>query len=264
MDPTELEADAERLRRFYRDLGYLDVVLKAEDILIEKVNEERIEIHFKLDEGKRYHLGEISITGAELFSEETLLEALKLRSDDYFSPSAVDAASADLRGFFTSRGYLDTQVRVQRQPNTTTGRIDVLFSVEESEKFYVESINIEGNKETKAQVIVRELALGPGDVFDRKRMEVSEARLRNTGFFDEVRLEPQSTLIPGRKDLGVSVREGQSGRFNLGASFGGVEKGTVYFEVAQGNFDLFNWGSRFREMDKSSVFERLWVPRVID
>ncbi|MGB0417981.1 MAG: outer membrane protein assembly factor BamA [Opitutales bacterium] len=243
LDPVELTADAERLRAYYRDLGYLDVELKSEDIAIEKVDDERIEIHFKVHEGERYHLGEVSIKGAQLFSEATLREGLKLRVGDYFSPTAVDAAVADLRAFFTSRGYLETRVGVQRQPNTTTGRIDVVFTVKESEKFYVESINVEGNTKTKAKVIVRELALKPGDVFDLKRMEVSEARLRNTSFFEEVRLEPQPTAIPGRKDLGISLREGRTGSFTFGAGFGSVEKATVFFEMAQGNFDLFNWGS---------------------
>ena len=246
LDPVELEADAERLRSFYRDLGYLDVALKSEDISINKVEEDRIEIHFKLDEGKRYHLGEVAILGAQLFSEETLLTALKLREDDYFSPTAIDAAVADLRAYFTSRGYLETWVRAQRQPNTASGRIDVVFRVEESEKFYVESINVEGNTKTKAHVIIRELALRPGDVFDRKRMQVSEARLRNTSFFEEVQLEPQPTAIPGRKDLGISLREGRTGSFTFGAGFGSVEKATVFFEMAQGNFDLFNLGSGFQ------------------
>lgn len=243
LDPVELTADAERLRAYYRDLGYLDIELKSEDVSIESVDDERIEIHFKLVEGKRYHLGEVFIKGAQLFSEATLREALKLQVGDYFSPTAVDAAVADLRAFFTSRGYLETRVGVQRQPNTTTGRIDVIFTVDESEKFYLESINVEGNTKTKAQVIIRELALRPGDVFDRKRMEVSEARLRNTSFFEQVQLEPQTTTIPGRKDLGISLREGRTGSFTFGAGFGSVEKATVFFEMAQGNFDLFNWGS---------------------
>ena len=122
-----------------------------------------------------------------------------------------------------------------------TRRIDVVFRVRESEKFYVESINVEGNTKSKARVIIRELALAPGDVFDRKRMEVSERRLDNTALFQEVRLNPEPTNIPGRKDLGITVREGRTGNFTFGAGFGSVESAVIYFEVSQGNFDLFNW-----------------------
>ena len=77
-------------------------------------------------------------------------------------------------------------------------QIDVVFKVKESEKYYLESISIEGNTKTQQKVIIRELALKPGDVFDYKRMQSSEKRLKNTAF-DEVRLRPESTNIPGRK-----------------------------------------------------------------
>ena len=35
--------------------------------------------------------------------------------------------------------------------------------------------------------------------------------LRNTQFFDEVRLNPEMTNIPGRRDLGITVQEGRTG-----------------------------------------------------
>ncbi|MEC8280281.1 MAG: BamA/TamA family outer membrane protein, partial [Verrucomicrobiota bacterium] len=97
-----------------------------------------------------------------------------------------------------------------------------------------------------ARVIVRELALAPGDVFDGKRMEVSERRLKNTEFFQDVRLNAESTNIPGRKDLSVTLREGPTGNFTFGAGFGSIESAVLYFELSQGNFDLFNWRSGFQ------------------
>ena len=39
-----------------------------------------------------------------------------------------------------------------------TRQIDVIYRVRESEKFYVESINVEGNTKSKSRVIIRELA----------------------------------------------------------------------------------------------------------
>ena len=105
---------------------------------------------------------------------------------------------------------------------------------------------MEGNTKSKSRVIIRELALSPGDVFDLRRMDVSERRLKNINFFEDVRLNPESTNIPGRKDLGITVREGRTGSFTFGAGFGSVEKIVLYLEVSQGNFDLFNWRSGFQ------------------
>jgi outer membrane protein insertion porin family len=127
-----------------------------------------------------------------------------------------------------------------------TRQIDVVFRVRESEKFYVESINVEGNTKSKSRVIIRELALNPGDIFDLRRMDVSERRLKNINFFEDVRLNPEPTNIPGRKDLSITVREGRTGSFTFGAGFGSVESAVIYLEVSQGNFDLFNWRSGFQ------------------
>jgi outer membrane protein insertion porin family len=118
--------------------------------------------------------------------------------------------------------------------------------VRESEKFYVESINVDGNTKTKTRVIVRELALRPADVFDLTRMKTSESRLNNTRFFEEVQLSPEITNVPGRRDLGVSVKEAHTGNLSFGMGFGSVESAQVFFETRQGNFDIFNPSNGFQ------------------
>jgi outer membrane protein insertion porin family len=77
-------------------------------------------------------------------------------------------------------------------------------------------------------------------------METSENRLRNTGYFGDVRMSPEPTNVPGRRDLSITVTEGRTGNFTFGAGFGSVESAVVYFELTQGNFDLFNYRSGFR------------------
>ena len=188
----------------------------------------------------------MTVENATNYTEGELLGAVDLEPGEPFSPEEVDAAATAVQEYYTSRGYLDTRVRAERVPNMETRRIDVVFRVRESEKFYVESIKIDGNTKTKSRVIIRELALRPGDVFDLTRMETSEQRLKNTQFFEEVRLSPESTNVPGRRDLGITLREARTGNFSFGAGFGSVESAVVFVELTQGNFDLFNWRSGFQ------------------
>ncbi len=245
-DETLFKEDLNLLRNFYRDNGYLDVIVEEDKVEIDFISESKININITVVEGRQYSIGEFSIEGASVYTTDELLASLKIKPDDVFSPMKVDDAATAIREYYTSRGYLDTSVRAERVPNMETGRIDVLFRVRESEKFYLESIKVEGNTKTKAKVIIRELSLRPGDVFDRTRMDVSQRRLQNTSFFDDVRLNPEDTNIPGRKDLSVAVREGRTGNFTFGAGFGSVESAVIYFEMSQGNFDLFNWRSGFQ------------------
>lgn len=144
-------------------------------------------------------------------------------------------------------GYLQTRVRLVRKPNLATGDIDIEYQVNESEKFQVESIIIEGNTKTKSIVILRELVLGPGDVFDSLRMKISKLRLENTRFFEgAVNVTDESTNIPGRRNLKVSIREARTGNLTFGAGFSSLERAVVFAEVTQSNFDLFNHRSFFQ------------------
>ncbi len=245
-DDVLFKEDLELLRTYYRNNGYLDVLIEETDVVLDFKTDNRLEITIPITEGELYSIGQISIDNATIFTSQELLAAIELASNDPFSPEKIDQAAAAIREYYTSRGYLDAGVRAERVPNMHTRAIDLVFRVRESEKFYVESIKVEGNTTTKTRVIIRELALRPGDVFDLKRMKTSENRLRNTRYFGDVRLSDESTNVPGRRDLGVTVSEGRTGNFTFGAGFGSVESAVVYFELTQGNFDLFNWRSGFR------------------
>lgn len=245
-DEKKFKEDLDLLRKFYRDSGFLDCEINEDEVSIDFIESDEIVITIPVVEGQLYYLGEVSIENATIYTTDELLSRVRLQPGEPFSPQAVDDAATAIRDYYASNGYLDSYVRAERVPNMQTRQIDVVFTVRESEKFYVESINVEGNTTSKARVIIRELALAPGDVFDRTRMEVSQRRLQNTGFFEDVRLNPEPTNVPGRKDLGITVREGRTGNFTFGAGFGSVESAVVYFELSQGNFDLFNWRSGFQ------------------
>ena len=150
-------------------------------------------------------------------------------------------------------GYINSSVQVFRQPNLTTGAIDVKFQIEEGQRHTVRAVEIQGNTKTRSTVIARELALGPGEVFDLARTRVSEARLRNTQFFEEVRVTAVPTSIPGQSDLRVTVKEGPTGQVSFGAGYSTVEGLVGFVEYAESNFDFSNsegWyrgdGQKFR------------------
>lgn len=245
-DQKKFKEDLELLRTYYRNQGYLDITVDEDSVVLAYKSDGHLEITIPVIEGQFYTLGEMSLENATIFTTGELLSVVDVTPGTAFSPEKVDAAAADIREYYSSRGYLDAGVRAERVPNMQTRAIDLVFRVRESEKFYVESIKVEGNTITKTRVILRELALRPGDVFDLKRMNTSENRLRNTRYFGDVRMNPESTNVPGRRDLSVTVSEGRTGNFTFGAGFGSVESAVVYFELTQGNFDLFNWRSGFR------------------
>lgn len=245
-EEAKFQEDLDKLREYYKDLGYLDISIEESDVTLEYPSSNRIDITINIDEGTQYRVGDIEFEGNTLFPSDRLALLPQLNTGDVFSPSTLDEDTETITDVYGRVGYLDTNVRVDRRPNLATGAIDLTYVIDESDKFFVESINIEGNTKTKSVVILRELALAPGSVFDMVRMKNSQSRLENTQFFDEVNLSPEPTNIPQRRNLKVSVVEGRTGQFQFGAGFSSLENAVFFLELSQGNFDLFNWRSFFQ------------------
>ncbi|MEY2878959.1 MAG: hypothetical protein RLZZ15_1339 [Verrucomicrobiota bacterium] len=242
----QFEDDLDKLRDYYREQGYLDVEIPADKVTFSYPTPEKLVLVIDITEGKQYRVGEITFSGNKLYASTLLTRVARVKRGMVFAPSKVDKDQGRIEDFYGKDGYLDTRVRIQRKPNTSTGNLDLEYLVQESEKFNVESIVIEGNTKTKSTVILREIVLGPGDVFSTILMKISQARLENTRFFESSEIAPQETNIPGRRNMRIAVREGRTGNLTFGAGFSSLERATLFAEVSQSNFDLFNRRSFFQ------------------
>jgi len=242
----QFDDDLDKLRDYYREQGFLDVDIPQDKVLFNYPSAGKLQLVVHIEEGRRYRLGETSFTGNKLFDSALLKRVVRMKPGMVFVPSKIDKDRERLDDFYGKDGYLDTRVSVQRKPNLATGAIDVEYKIVESEKFHVESIVIEGNTKTKSTVILRELVLGPGDVFSTVLMKISQLTLENTRFFEDVNISPQETNIPNRRNMRIAVREGRTGNLTFGAGFSSLERATLFAEVSQSNFDLFNRRSFFQ------------------
>lgn len=238
--------DLNRLRDAFRNEGFLDVEIPENQVELTHPKPDTLHITIHINEGRRYQTGKVSIEGNSIHSEEKLRTVLTLREGDHFSPAKVDADREALIDLYGREGRLETRVIPDRIANLETGNIDLIYRIRESEQFYLESINIEGNLKTKSKVILRELALAPGDVFDLVRMKVSQNRLRNLRYFDVVEVTPEPTQVANRRNLRIDVQEGRTGALTFGAGFSTLEDIVVFAEITQTNFDLFNYASMFQ------------------
>ena len=255
--PSILEEDLNNLRSAYRDEGFLDVVIEQSGVKIVPNGKGSLDIVVSVTEGERSYFGEISIVGNSVITTEDLKSLnnrgdKELKTGDFYSPTLLAEERSRLRKKYGEKGYLDARVISIRKPNLETGQIDLRFEITENNKFTVNSIQVRGNDKTRTTAIVRELALAPGETFDLVRMETSEARLRNTRFFEKVTLddEPIASQDPelqsSRRNLVVNVEEGRTGHVSFGVGFSTLEKAMMFAEFRQGNFDIMRWRSPHR------------------
>jgi outer membrane protein insertion porin family len=234
----QLEEDRERLGELYRSAGYIDFDLREVRQVQQGTN--RVVLQFVLSEGRQYKVGAVGFRGVTLFPTNDLAQKLTMGVGQTFTPQGLLRDTEAVQDSFGTKGYIDTRVQPRRQPNTTTGTMDLLYDVAEGDEVRIEKIEIRGNSKTKDRVIRRELAVYPGETFDMVGVKVSQARLEGLNYFEKVDRQAEQTDIPNRRNLVISVVEKNTGNVQLGAGFSSIDSLIGYVEVSQANFDLFH------------------------
>ena len=242
----QFEDDKETLADAYRAEGYIDFEIK--DVHFDYINPKRLTIRLILSEGTQYKVGTVKIEGNSQFTAEEIIQGdassggLSMLGEAVFTPLGLDNDMQAIRDFYGARGYIDVWVRALKNPNTTSGKMDLVYEVQDEEKgiSFIEKIEVQGNTKTKDKVIRRELAVSPGEVFDMVRVQRTKGRLEQMGFFEKVETNVETTDIPNRKNLVIDLEEASTGNIEFGAGFSSVDNLIGFVGFREGNFDLFN------------------------
>jgi outer membrane protein insertion porin family len=218
-DPDRLTYDRELLRKFYLAQGYADfrVVSAVAELTPAR---DGFFITFTIEEGERYRFGKIDVTNSlpEVKAED-LKALVTVQQGDWYNADQVEKTISALTDALGNRGYafVDIEPRVKRNPDTRT--IDVTFDVKEGPRVYVERIDITGNVRTLDKVIRREFRLVEGDAFNTSKLQRSEQRIKNLGFFKKVDITTNPGSAPDKTVIGVNVEEQSTGEFSVGVGF---------------------------------------------
>src|SRR5438105_8317082 len=240
LDETQLQEDVQKVREFYQNHGYIDMVVR--DIRKERTSGGALLIVIAIDEGPQYHVGKLNFVGYKVTTEDKLRAAVKTKEGAVYSAKAIKDDAKAIADAYGSGGYVDLTIVPESSP-PHGGLIDLTYRIDEGQRSYVDRINISGNSRTKDKVIRREVSIAPGDIFNTVRVETTKKRLENLGYFSKVDAFPVDTGVAGRKNLDLLVEEKRTGSLNFGAGFSTVDSLVGFVELTQVNFDITNWPS---------------------
>jgi outer membrane protein insertion porin family len=246
----QFKDDLKKVREYYQSKGYIDIAIK--DTKFEYPQPGEMTVVITVFEGIQYKVGKIAIEGNTLFPTDVIRKKLVMVEPGVYSPQGLEKDIKAVTDLYGEKGYIDAQIRPERQANVESGKIDLLYVLTEGPQSYVEKIVIQGNNKTKDKVLRRELALAPGEIYDSVSADASKRRLENLGYFNKVDISPQDTSVPNRKNMVVTVEEKRTGSITFGAGFSSVDSLLGFVELSQGNFDISNFpyftgaGQKFR------------------
>jgi outer membrane protein assembly complex protein YaeT len=189
----DIEAGYKNLLIELQNEGYLKA--KVQSIRTEYSKKKNfITVYLSLDEGPLTQIRKIDLEGLSDFSRNQILSVLGLRPNDPLSLKKLEDGLQQIKDFYRSKGYLEMKISNETSGasgslvvyNDTNTQADIDIQLVEGPKVLVKEISIQGNTQTKRDVILRELQVVPGDVLTPQKLEDSIYRLQKLGLFAKV------------------------------------------------------------------------------
>jgi outer membrane protein insertion porin family len=126
-------------------------------------------------------------------------------------------------------------VRPRGDRDQATHTINVVLTVEDGPRVYIERINVRGNTRTRDYVIRREFDIGEGDAYNRALIDRAERRLKNLNYFKSVKITNEPGSAPDRVVLNVDVEEVPTGEFSIAGGYSTASGWMAELSVSERN-----------------------------
>ena len=234
-DADRLQYDQELLRRFYASEGYADFQVKSAHAELSP-DKDAFFITFVVEEGKKYDFGQVRVE-SEL-KEKTPQDFDKLvttLSGDTYDAGKIEETVDAITTELGNLGYAFVDLQPQVNKNPETQRADVTYVIKPGPRVYVERINITGNVRTRDEVVRREFRLSEGDPYNTAKLQRTEQRINNLGFFEKVAIKNEPGSAPDKTVVNVDVQEKSTGEVNIGAGYSTTDGALGDFGIKENN-----------------------------
>src|SRR5258708_23426772 len=217
-DADRTESDADLLRRFYMKNGFADAHVSATAAY--DPDQQAFTVTFTIDEGARYKFGTIEIDShIAALDPSGLPHVVHLSQGDIFDGEAVGKAADAITMAAGKRGFPFVDVRPHANRDSAANIVNVVFTLDDGPRRYVERINVHGNTFTRDEVIRREFDVAEGDAYNRALIDAAERRLKQLAPFKSVKITTDNGSTPDRVVLNVEVEEQQTGDLSFSGGY---------------------------------------------
>lgn len=235
-DPDRINYDRDLLRKFYLNEGYVDFRVLAANAELTP-DKENFFITFNVDEGVRYKFGTVKIVSDIKGLDSTpYAEQLTTLSGEWYNASEVERSIDRLTTAIDRLRFTFAEVTPDIDRQKDSAVINITYRIHEGPHIFVSRIDVEGNTRTMDKVVRREMALAEGDAFNKAKLERSEQRIRDLGFFEDVKVTPVEGGQPDQSVVKVAVKEKATGELSFGAGYSTTDGPLGDFSIRERNF----------------------------
>ncbi len=228
-----LQKDVEKLMAYYYYQGYIKATVSNPTVTHEG---KEIFITIPVEEGDRFNIGRVDLTGDLILPRESLAKDLSTVEGKVFSSNYLNKDMVSLRELYADKGYANVDISPLTAIHDEEKTVDVTYDIAQGEKVYFEKINITGNNRTRDKVIRREVKVAEVDLYSTSKIKRSQQQLENLGYFKKANLTTSAGSTGSKVDLNVEVEEKPTGSISFGAGYSSVDSLVGMIQFSQENF----------------------------
>ena len=235
LNQSLINLDKRLLENYYRNLGYHDV--RVLNSFAELNNQSSFKVVFNIEAGKKYFFNNFSLSLPNDYNKKDFSKIDKIFSKlkgEKYSLDSINLILTEIDKIASLRLYdfIDAEVK---ETFVDKNKINFNFKIIDSEKFYVERVNIIGNFTTIEEVIRNKLIVDEGDPLNRLLFNKSMDNIKSLGIFKSVEAEINEGSNDNLKTVDITVAEQPTGEISLSAGVG-TSGSTIGGGIVEKNF----------------------------
>ncbi len=221
LNQSLINLDKRLLESYYKNLGFYNVKILNS---FAELNDDKtsFKLIFNIDAGERHFFNDLVLNLPTDYNKKDFASIEKIFSKlkgKRYSLNSVNLILEEIDKIASLRLYDFISAEVEE--NIVNGnKINFDFKVIDTNKFYVERINIVGNFNTIEEVIRNRLIVDEGDPLNELLFNKSLDRIKSLGIFKSVKSKITDGSDPNLKVIDLIVDEQPTGEISLAAGVG--------------------------------------------
>ena len=235
LNEKQIQLDQRLLKNFYLNEGYYNVKISQTSANI--IRENNFELTYNINAGKKFFFNDLNLVLPIDYDPDNfkfiqlLLDEMKNKS---YSSNRINDLLNEIDKIAITKQY--EFINASFSENIVDdNKVNIEFLINESQKLYVDRINIIGNDITNETAIRDLLIVDEGDPINEILINKSKNNIKSSGLFSNVEYKILDTKNELKKDIEITVTEQPTGELSAGAGYG-TSGQTFSFGIKENNF----------------------------
>ena len=235
LNEKQVQLDQRLLTNFYLNEGYFNVKISQTSANV--IQDNNFNLTYNINAGKKFFFNDLSFNIPSDYDPDNF-KFIQLLLDDMkdkpYSSNSINELLNEIDNIAITKQYEFINASFIEKI-IDENKINIEFVINESQKLYVDRIDILGNDITNEIVIRNLLIVDEGDPLNEILNNKSKNNIKASGLFSNIDYKILDTNNEFKKDIEIVVTEQATGEIAAGAGYG-TSGQTLSFGIKENNF----------------------------